>query len=421
MRSDLAVVNISQLVTLDFREGKEPLRGKELSQIGVIRNGFLLIKDGKILDYGSSDKFKGRFDADIIIDGTGKVVTPGLVDPHTHPIFNRSRENEFRMKIEGSSYMEIARQGGGINSTVRSVRDASLEELVNSGKKHLDWMLQTGTTTAEAKSGYGLSVESEIKQLKVIEILNQEHLIDLVPTFLGAHEIPPEYTNKKAKYIDIIVTEMLQSVMEKGLAEYCDVFCEKGVFELDDCRRILGRARELGFKLKMHADEFEPLGGAELGVELEAVSVDHLLAVSESGIENLGKSDTIAVMLPGTSFFLDLKKYAPARKLAEANAIIGLATDFNPGSSPTTNMQLILSLACIKLKLSPAETLAAATLNNAFAVGKGFDRGSISPGKIADILIWNVDNFEKIPYYYGVNLLDKVIKRGQIVVNNAAI
>ncbi|MBN2543604.1 imidazolonepropionase [bacterium] len=418
MKADLAIIHASELITFDSTEGKEPLRGDTIKNIGIIEDGCLLLKDSKVLAYGKTEDYIKDLDAEETLDATGMVVTPGLIDAHTHPIFVKSRENEFIMRIGGATYMEIAKQGGGINSTVKSVREAPIEELVEAGRKHLNMMLSTGTTTIEAKSGYGLNVEDEIKQLEAIKILQDEHPIDIVPTFLGAHEIPLEFKNNKEEYVKLVISKMLPIVKEKGLARYCDIFCEEGVFELNYCRSILEEAKKLGFNIKMHADEFVSLGGSELGVELNATSVDHLLAVSQEAIDKLAESSTVAVLLPGTSFFLDVRKYAPARKLVDQGATIGLASDFNPGSSPTTNMILMLSLACIKMKLLPSEALAAATLNNAFAIGMADTFGSLTPGKFADIVIWDVDNYQKIPYYYGMNLINKVLKKGKIVVDN---
>ena len=413
----LLVKDIGELLTCDAADGR-PLRGKETSNPGLIKNAAIVIYDGIIVDRGQQDaiirKYGDRITDEISADGG--LVTPGLVDPHTHAVFVGTRELEFEMRIQGKSYMEIAKAGGGILNTAKRVRESNEQELLESGLKYLNWSLKHGTTTIEVKSGYGLSTESELMMLRAIKELGEQSALDVVSTFLGAHEVPAEFRpDRRKEYVDIVVNEMLPKVAKERLAKFVDVFCEVGVFDLDDTKKILTRARELGFGLKIHADEIEPMGGTELGVELGAASVDHLVAVSERGVEMLAKSDTVAVLLPGTSFFLDLGKFAPARRLIDSGAIVALATDFNPGSSPTTNMPLVMSIACTKMKMTSAETFAAATINAAKALKLEEKVGSITPGKQADLVIWNAENYRQIPYFYGENLVKMVLKRGEVV------
>ncbi len=350
-----------------------------------------------------------------VINAEDKVVLPGFVDCHTHPVFGATREEEFELRIKGKSYEEIAQAGGGIRSSVRSVRQLSKDELIKLALPRLERFLSYGTTTIEAKSGYGLSLKDEIKILEVIKKLNQIHPMDLVPTFLGAHEIPDEYRERREEYIDLLINQMIPEVAKKKLALFCDVFCEKNVFSLDESRKILEKAKEYGLKPKLHADQLTPFGGAELAAEIKAVSADHLEFISDSGIEKMKQSGTIAVLLPGAVFGLGKDNYPPARKMIDMGLPVALATDFNPGSSFTESMPVILSLACLRMKLTPAEAICAATINSAYAIDKGDSIGSLERGKKADIVIWDVKNYKEIPYHYGVNLVDKVIKDGEVV------
>mgnify|MGYP001444956933 FL=1 len=397
--------------------GSAPVCGKDMQKLQVITEGWIACSDGKIEGFGSMDDLSGQVEVDSstqVLDAAGKVVAPGLVDPHTHLVFGGSREDEFYLRAQGAEYMEIMARGGGILSTVRATRDASLEELVNTGLQRLDWMLSQGVTIVECKSGYGLDLETEIKQLRAVQILNDKHPIELVPTFMGAHAFPPEYAGREDDFVNLIIDEMLPAVAEEGLAEYCDVFCETGVFSLEQTRRIMVRAQELGFKLRLHADEMTALGGAELAGELGASSADHLLQVTDAGIQALKAGKVIPVLLPATAFTLK-KSYAPARKLLNQGLPLALATDFNPGSSPVPSMLFVISLACLYMGLTPEEALNAATINAAASLGRADRVGSLAVGKQADLVIFDVDYYSKIPYFIGANVVETVIKEGKIV------
>ena len=397
--------------------GSAPVCGKDMQKLQVITEGWIACSDGKIEGFGSMDDLSGQVEVDSstqVLDAAGKVVAPGLVDPHTHLVFGGSREDEFYLRAQGAEYMEIMARGGGILSTVRATRDASLEELVNTGLQRLDWMLSQGVTIVECKSGYGLDLETEIKQLRAVQILNDKHPIELVPTFMGAHAFPPEYAGREDGFVNLIIDEMLPAVAEEGLAEYCDVFCETGVFSLEQTRRIMVRAQELGFKLRLHADEMTALGGAELAGELGASSADHLLQVTDAGIQALKAGKVIPVLLPATAFTLK-KSYAPARKLLNQGLPLALATDFNPGSSPVPSMLFVISLACLYMGLTPEEALNAATINAAASLGRADRVGSLAVGKQADLVIFDVDYYSKIPYFIGANVVETVIKEGKIV------
>ncbi|MGB2696524.1 MAG: imidazolonepropionase, partial [Candidatus Zixiibacteriota bacterium] len=344
-----------------------------------------------------------------------KVVSPGFVDPHTHPIFAATREEEFELRIKGKSYQEISQAGGGIKSSVRKLRKCSKEELIKLTLPRLDKFLSYGTTTIEAKSGYGLSLEDEIKSLEVIKELNSIHPLDLIPTFLGAHHVPDEYKDKKEEYIDLLTREIIPEVAERKLAHFCDVFCEKGVFNLEESEKILEAAKKFGLKPRLHADQLTSFGGAELAAKVKAVSADHLENISDQGIEKMKKAGVIAILLPGATFGLGLRDYAPARKMIDSGLAVALATDFNPGSSMTESMPMILSLSCLMMRMTPAETITASTINSTCAVDKGDMMGSLVLGKKADLIVWEVENYRIIPYHYGVNLICKVIKDGKVV------
>ncbi|MCD6594091.1 imidazolonepropionase [bacterium] len=413
----LLIDRIGELLTMDSNDGKA-IRGEMMSLPGIITDSAIVVDGEKIVDYGKRNDILKNYGDKITtsVDAENSLVTPGLVDPHTHAVFLGTRETEFEMRLKGKSYMEIANTGGGILNTVKQVRKSDEDTLVQKSLLRFEQMLSNGITTVEVKSGYGLSVESELKMLNVIKKLRELVPQDIVPTFLGAHEIPDEYRpDRKSEYIDSIINEMIPQVANERLAKFCDVFCEKGVFDIEDTGRILTAAKENGLGLKMHADEIEPMGGTELGVSLGARSVDHLGAISDFGIVLLAQSETAAVFLPGTTFFLGLEKYAPARQLIGSGAIVALATDFNPGSSPTTNLPMIMSIACMQMKLTPTEVWAAATINAAYAIGLEFMVGSITKGKYADIAIWNAENHKQIPYFYGEKLVKIVIKRGKVL------
>ncbi len=418
MDADLLIKNAGQLVTSRGASLSPRLKGA-LGEIQVIEKGAVAAKGDKIIAVGTTPEILGKIKTSsetIVIDAAGRVVLPGLVDPHTHVVHGGSREHELDLKLKGVPYLEILARGGGILSTVRSTRKAGREELVQRGLKYCDQMLGQGTTTAEAKSGYGLSTESELKTLEAVKEVNKKHPIDLVPTFLGAHAIPGEYKGNPDEYVSIVIDEMLPAVTERGLAEYCDVFCEEGVFSVEQSRKILTAAADRGLKLKIHADEIVPLGGAELAAELGAVSADHLLVISDTGIKRMAEAGVIAVILPGTTFYLREEHYAPARKMIEAGVPVALATDFNPGSCPNNNLQIIMTMACLYLRMTPAEVINAMTINAAHALGRAQTIGSLEEGKRADMVIFDAPNYQYLPYRYGTNLVDKVIKNGRIVV-----
>ena len=413
----LLIKNTSQLLTLSSVK-KGPRIKEEMEDLGLIEDGAVAVSGKKIVEIGKTKDVLTKVKIDRktkIINSEDKVILPGFVDCHTHPVFGATREEEFELRIKGKSYQEISQAGGGIRSSVRSLRELSKEELVELALPRLDRFLSYGTTTIEAKSGYGLSLKDEIKILEVIKKLNQIHPLDLVPTFLGAHEIPDEYRNKREEYIDLLIKQMIPQVAKRNLAFFCDVFCEKNVFSLEESKNILETARIYGLKPRLHADQLSSLGGAELAAEVGAISADHLEYISDSGIEKMKQSGTIAVLLPGSVFGLGKDNYPPARKMIDKGLPVALATDFNPGSSFTESMPIILSLACLRMKLTPAEVISAATINSACAIDRGDSIGSLEKGKMADIVIWDVKNYKEIPYHYGVNLVHKVIKNGEII------
>ncbi|MBC8183413.1 imidazolonepropionase [candidate division KSB1 bacterium] len=405
---DLIIKNGNQLLC-----PVEDINGN--AKLEIFENGAVACNQGKIVGYGKTSEIVDQFFAKKIIDATGKVVAPGFVDPHTHPVFFGTRENEFEQRNAGKSYADIAKGGGGIRSSVRNLRKASKQQLIDFALPHLDRFMQYGTTTIEAKSGYGLSLEDEIKSLEVIRELNRIHAIDLIPTFLGAHEIPDEYRAKRKDYIQLIIKEMIPRVAERKLAEFCDIFCEDHVFNLDETETILGAAQEAGLKLKIHADQLTSSGGTELAAKMNAVSADHLDYISPKAIEQIKMSGTIPVLLPGAVFFLGLQRYAPARKLIDSGLSVALATDFNPGSCMTESIPLMMTLGCIYMKMTPAEVWLASTINAAKAISKEKQIGIIKRNTRADLVIWNIPNYKYLPYHFGVNLVDQVIKNGQVI------
>ena len=411
---DIIIKNASQLVTA---ASDIPKFRKDLRALGIIEDGALGIIDGRIFCVGNTEEILRTYTADTIIDASKKVVLPGFIDPHTHPIFVKTRENEFEMRLQGKSYKEISQTGGGIRASIQDVRNASLEELVELGLKRINKMLEMGTTTIEAKSGYGLTTESEIKMLKAIQMINEISHMEIIPTFLGAHEYPEEYKNDHEKYIDILINEMMPAVKEQNLAEYCDIFCEEHVFTVSESRRILNAAKELGFRIRFHADELEPIGGAELAAEVNAVSADHLVAISDKGIIRLKEAGVIPILLPATTFSLGLKKYAPARKMIEAGLPVALSTDFNPGSCNCDSQQFVTSLACLQMKILPSEAINAITINAAHALERGNIIGSLEVGKQADIIILDMPTYQYLPYHLGSNTVETVIKKGKIIKN----
>ncbi len=409
---NLLIKNIKQLVTV-ASNGKSFKAGKEMRELSVIENAAVLIENGIIQRIGSSDELSAGSDIDVL-DAGNRVALPGFVDSHTHAVFAGSRENEFSMRSEGKSYQDIARAGGGILSTMTATRAATKKELLRSAERRLNEMMKHGTTTVEIKSGYGLNAESETKILDVIHDLHRDHYMTIVPTFLGAHAFPPEFAEDKNGYVDIITNKMLPYIGGRQLATFCDVFCDEGYFDLHQTEQILLEAKRYGLIPKMHSDQLAAIGGTELGVHLNAISVDHLEHLTTSGVNALKKSTTIATVLPGSSFFLN-QPYAPARSIIEANIPLAIATDFNPGSSMAFSMPMMMTIACTQMHMTPEEAIASATLNGAAALGLSDEIGSIEVGKQADIVIYDVPNYAYIAYHYGINHVWKVIKNGTVL------
>jgi imidazolonepropionase len=408
---DLIIKNASELLTLS------PV-SKEESGLGIIRNGAIVVENGKISWVGKTKELSKRIllrQKGKKIDAQGKVVMPGLIDSHTHLVFAGSREREFELRIQGLSYLEIAERGGGILSTVEATRKASFEELFLLGKKRLNRMLSKGVTTLEAKSGYGLSPKDELKILKVTRALHEGHPIDLVPTFLGAHTIPREFKNDRKQYIDLLIQKMIPKVAEEKLAEFCDVFCEEKAFDLQESRKILETGKEYGLKPKIHADQLSSSGGAELAAEVDAYSADHLEYVSPAGIEKMAEKGVTAVLLPGASFFLSMKKFPPVREMIERGVTVALASDLNPGSSMTESLPLIMTMGCTMFRMLPGEVIQATTIHAAKAIGRENEIGSLEVGKQADIAIFDIPNYRYLPYHFGVDHVDTVIKKGIII------
>ncbi|MCO1600909.1 imidazolonepropionase [Desulfosporosinus nitroreducens] len=415
MYADLLIHSAQLMATLrGYSDG--PACGEGMSEIGLIEDGAVAIREGKIVAVGTTEEVRagGWAGPDTRqISALGKVVTPGFVDPHTHVLYAGSRENELSLKLKGVPYLEILKQGGGILSTVRSTKLATDEEIKAQTSRRLRTMLSMGTTTVEAKSGYGLMVDEELRALRLIHELDGEQAVDLVPTFMGAHAVPSGYSEEE--FTNYIVDVMLPQVAAEDLAEFCDVFCEPGVFSLESSERILVKAKELNFKLKMHADELASAGGAELAAKLGVISADHLLQASDEGIAALARQGVIAVLLPATSFNLAKNSYARAREMIRAGAPVALATDSNPGSSPTESMPLVITLACLYLRLTPEEALAGCTINAAHAIGRANQVGSLEVGKQGDVLILDIPNLNYLPYHFGSNPVETVIKRGKVV------
>lgn len=415
---DLIIMHANELVTLDSKYGI-PRVGKDMKNLAIIQDGAVAISGNSIIFIGTTEELMTKIPSNkktIIIDATNKLVTPGFIDPHTHIIFDGYRENELEMKLAGMTYIEILESGGGILKTVKATRKAPLTRLIKNGRNILNRMMEYGTTTIETKSGYGLDTESEIKSLLAAKELNREHPIDIVSTFLGAHAVPPEYEGKTDEYVEVIVSEMIPRIAREELAEFCDVFCEEGIFSTEQTKKILLTAIKYGIKPQIHIDEIVDTNGALLAAELNAVQVGHLLKSNDDGLKALSKSETIATLLPGTPFCLMLNEYAPARKMIEMGIPLALATDLNPNCW-TESMQMIIALACYHMKMSPAEALSAATINAACAIGKQEEIGSLEVGKKADINVFNVPNHNFLPYQFGVNLISKVIKSGKVVVD----
>ena len=417
IQADLIVEGAAELLTLSPSSNR-PRRGDEMQDLGIIRQGALAARRGKIVWLGPASDLLTSVKPlafSRVIDAYGKTVLPGFVDPHTHLVFAGSRENEFAMRIKGKSYMEIAAAGGGINATVAATRTASKADLQAQARKALDRMLALGTTTAEAKSGYGLELDAELKMLEVIRTLHEEGPVALVPTFMGAHEVPPEFRQDPEAYVELVVSRMLPEVSRRKLARFCDVFCEAGVFSVEQSERILRAAQALGLEPRVHADELTDLGGAAMAARVNARTADHLLFASDEGIRAMASAGVIAVLLPGTAYFLHLGRYARARDMIAAGVPVALATDFNPGSCMTESMPLILSIACTQMRMLPAEAITAATINAAWAIGEEDCAGSLEVGKQADLLILDAPNHEHLCYHFGVNLVQTVVKNGKVV------
>jgi imidazolonepropionase len=414
--ADLIIENVSQLVTL--AGPARPRAGAEMRELGIIIGGALLARDGVIVAVGAASEVEPQAGPDAIrIDARKSVVMPGFVDAHTHPVFAGTREDEYEMRAAGLTYQQIASQGGGIRSTVRKTREASEDDLFEMALPRVRSLLEHGTTTVEAKSGYGLTLDDELKILRVIQRLNAETPLELIPTFLGAHEIPDEYRGAREDYIRLVTDEMLPRVAAEGLARYCDVFCESHVFTVDESRRVLARAKELGLGVRLHAEQLSLSGGAGLAAEFGAATADHLEWIDAEGIIALRRAGVIAVLLPGAVFNLGLTRYAPARAMIEAELPVALATDFNPGSSPTPSMQMILSIACAQMRMTPAEAITAATINAAHSLDGGKRIGSLEVGKQADAVVFDCPDYRQIPYLFGINHALVVIKSGSVVVD----
>ncbi|MCC3867689.1 imidazolonepropionase [Terrisporobacter mayombei] len=416
MKMDLIIKNIEKLVTM---EGSFlPKTGKEMNELTILENAYIAVVEGKIFKVGTGEDYKELVGENTVIDdASGMLVTPGLVDSHTHLVHGGSRENEFSQKLNGVPYIQILQEGGGILSTVNSTKKATFDELYDKAEKSLDRMLEFGVTTVEEKSGYGLELETEVKQLQVAHKLDKDHPVDLVHTFLGAHAVPVEYKSNSEAYIKLLVEEIMPKVKELGLAEFCDVFCEEGVFSVEESDYILSKAKEMGYKLKIHADEIVPIGGAELAAKLGCTSADHLMAASEQGLKDMAEKGVIANILPGTSFNLN-KPSADGRKMIDLNVPISLSSDYNPGSCPSENLQFVMQLGCLNLKMTPNEVLTAVTINAAHCVDRATEIGSIEVGKKADIAVFDAPNVEYLMYHFGINHIDRVYKEGRLVVKN---
>ena len=409
--ADLIIENAAQILTLSA--GKNALKAEE--KLAIVTNGSIAIVKGRIVWVGPDHQISQQIDLSgnpRRIDASGKLVLPGFIDSHTHFVFAGTREKEFELRLQGATYQEIAAKGGGIKSTVQKTRQAGKEELFQVGKRRLDQMLSLGTTTVEAKSGYGLSTKDEIKMLEVLQDLGRAHPVGVVPTFMGAHEIPPEYAGKKDDYVRLVIEEMIPAVAEKKLAVFCDVFCEQGVFSPEESRRILEAGKRYGLEAKIHADELTSWGGAELAAELGAVSADHLLFASDKGMERMAEKGVVATLLPGTAFFLFLGRYARARKMIEKGITVALASDFNPGSCMTQSLPLITTIACTQMRMTPAEAILGITLHAATALKMEREIGSLEAGKQADLVILDIPDYRHLSYHFGVNQVWKVIKKG---------
>jgi imidazolonepropionase len=415
--SSLAVLHASQLVTLSGPT--RPRVGTELSAPGIIRDGGMLIRDGKIESVGPTGEIEKNVGDAELVDAGGRLVMPGFVDAHTHLVFAGNRLDDFERRARSETYEQIAKAGGGIWSTVEKTRAASEADLFRQAKKHANWFLRCGTTTVEAKSGYGLTVEDELKILRVMRQLKQEVALEIVPTFLGAHAVPRELSPDE--YLGIVITEMLPRVTAEKLAEFCDVFCERGYFNIDQSRKILSAAKKVGLSLRGHVDQLTNSGGAKLMAEMGATTADHLEQTDEQGIAALKKANVQPVLLPGSVYALGSSRYSRAREIIEAGLAAVLATDFNPGSSPTPSMPMVLSLACTQMKMSPAEAITASTVNAAYSVNRGQKIGSLEPRKLANFVIFDCEDYRELAYWFGIPQTHSAYVRGECVSRSGGI
>lgn len=411
MGDQLLIKNAAQVVT---PLGHTAIKGAAMKDVKVYENASVLIEDGHIVAVGDGAEWAKTVSTDKQIDATGKTVLPGFVDSHTHFVFGGYRADEFLWRMEGMTYMEIMERGGGINNTMKATRNASSEELIEHSMDILEKMLAFGITTVEGKSGYGMDHDTELKQLEVMKELEQRQPVEIVRTFMGAHSIPPEYKGRNEEFLEFLVKEVMPDVKKANLAQFCDIFCEKGVFSIEESRKYLQQAKDMGFDLKIHADEIVTLGGAELGAELGCTSADHLLHASDEGIKALANSDTVATLLPTTAFCLK-EPFAPARKMIDAGCAVALATDFNPGSGFTNSVPLMIALGVIYMGMTAEEAITALTLNGAAAVGRADTIGSLEAGKQADLVILQYPSYKFLPYHTGVNIVETVIKKGKVV------
>lgn len=416
LASSLAVINCSQLLTLNGPA--RPRVGAELRELSIIADGAMLVVGDRIEKVGKRDEIELEIENSYAdcewLDAGGRIVMPGFVDAHTHPVFAGTRAGEFEERAAGATYQEIAARGGGIQSTVNATRAATINDLVAAGRRYAQWFLRTGTTTVEAKSGYGLSLEDELKILRAIKQLDRETPLSYVPTFLGAHSIPAEYRSRREEYVALVIDEMLPNVAREKLAEYCDVFCEENVFTVDESRRILSAARGHGLRLRMHADQLSLSGGAKLAAELGTATADHLEHTDADGIAALKSAGVQPVLLPGSVYALGSSQYPQARQMIDAGLALVLATDFNPGSSPTPSMPMVLSLASTHMKMSPAESISSTTVNAAYSLGRGAEIGSLESGKFADFVIHDCADYRDLAYFFGIEHPWKVFASGRL-------
>ncbi|WP_153730485.1 imidazolonepropionase [Sporosarcina obsidiansis] len=411
------IKHAKELATISGENG--PRKGQEMSNLAIIEDGSVWIEDGKIAAVGTTAELEQQYasrahEADIV-DATGRLVTPGLVDPHTHVVYGGSREREFEMRLEGATYMDIMNAGGGIHATSRMTREATEDELVEQASRRLDSFAKHGVTTVEGKSGYGLDLETELKQLRAAKRLKEQHAVEIIPTFMGAHAVPKEYKGNEDAFVDLVINEMLPVVAEEQLAVFNDVFCEKDVFTPEQSERILEAGKQYGLTPKIHADEIASYGGAELAAKVGAISAEHLLKASDQGIKDMAEAGVIACLLPATALFLR-EEAAKGRQMIDSGMAVAISTDCNPGSSPTTSMPLVMNLACISMRMTPAEALVAATINAASAIKVEDRAGSLEVGKQGDVVMWDIGSYRELQYLFGVNHVDKVWKKGQLIV-----